>query len=86
MRSILLVAAITLGGPLAAAAPAPPPAQVTADTFPLPKDAAPPAAVKGGEGRIRTYEVPRGRDAVVAEVRTALGNGGWKIVKDEASP
>lgn len=89
MRSILLVAAITLSGLIADAAPPPAPAPAeapAADAFPLPRDAAPPKAAKGGGGRIQTYEVPRGRDAVVAEVKAALGKGGWKIAKEDLSP
>jgi hypothetical protein len=56
------------------------------DWFPLPTDAEAPAPTKGSEGRITTYRVPRGRDAVVTECRAALKSGGWEITKDEPSP
>ena len=62
------------------------PAEAPAPAFPLPKDAAAPAPVKGGGGKIRTYNVPRGRGPVTAELRAALQAGAWEIVKDEVSP
>lgn len=55
-------------------------------SFPLPKDAAAPAAVKGGGGKIQTFNVPRGRVAVTDELRAALKAQKWDIVKDEPSP
>ncbi len=55
-------------------------------TFPVPKDAGAPSAAPGGDGKIQLYKVPRGRDAVVAEVREALKTGGWTVTKDTASP
>jgi hypothetical protein len=68
--------------------------------FPLPKDATPQKAAasdktskkpsapskKTAPPRITVYDVPRGRDAVVAEVRAALKKDGWEITKDEPSP
>jgi len=47
--------------------------------FPLPKDASAPDNAPGGGGKIQVYKVPRGRDAVVAETRKALADGGWTI-------
>lgn len=66
-------------------------------TFPLPADATrnegfregKPTAdkiSKGGDGRIVTYNVPRGRTAVTDEVRASLKKGKWEILKDEPSP
>ncbi|MBL9016768.1 MAG: hypothetical protein JNL83_21455 [Myxococcales bacterium] len=82
----LAVALITSLAPTAhAEAPAPPVAEAD-PVFPLPKDAQAPAAVKGGGGKIQTYNVPRGRGPVVEELRGALKAGKWEIVKDEASP
>lgn len=63
-----------------------PPAATESVSFPLPKDARAPEAVKGGGGKIGTYDVPRGRDAVTAEVRASLKKDKWEIVKDEPSP
>jgi hypothetical protein len=54
--------------------------------FPIPADAKAPEATKGGGGKIRTYNVPRGKAAVTDETRAALKSGKWEIVKDEASP
>ncbi len=54
--------------------------------FPLPKDAGAPSAAPGGGGKISVYQVPRGRDVVVTEVKDALKQGGWTLVKDDPSP
>lgn len=81
---VLAVALITPLLPTAARAEAP---VVAADpVFPLPKDAAAPAAVKGGGGKIQTFNVPRGRTVVTDELRAALKAQKWEIVKDEPSP
>ncbi|MBA3460777.1 MAG: hypothetical protein H0T46_12490 [Deltaproteobacteria bacterium] len=63
-----------------------PPVQAEVVAFPLPKDAKAPEMTKGGGGRIGTYNVPRGRAVVTAEVRAALKRDRWEIVKDEPSP
>jgi len=54
--------------------------------FPLPKDAVEGGEVPGGGGKVRVYEVPRGREAAAAEERKLLAAGGWKITTDEVSP
>lgn len=77
----LLATAATVPSLARAEAPA-----VADPTFPLPADAKAPAAVKGGGGKIRTYSVDRGKDAVTDEVRAALKKAKWEIVKDEPSP
>jgi hypothetical protein len=61
-------------------------AQPAAARLPLPKDAAAPSDAPGGGGKIQVYQVPRGRDAVVAEVRELLKAGKWTITKDDPSP
>ena len=97
-RSLLavMVAIGVLGGPSLSVVEA----EVAADTasawFPLPKDAvtqrgdkntkATTKPTKQSAPRITTYDVPRGRNAVVAEARAALKTGNWEIVKDEPSP
>ena len=87
LRALLLaVALITPLAPAVARAQAPAPPVAADPVFPLPKDAKPPMAVKGGGGKIRTYEVPRGRAKVVEELRAALKAGTWEIQKDEQSP
>jgi len=95
MRLRLLVVMVAFGvaaGPIVSvgeAAPPSPPAEsmpVVQESFPLPKDAAAPQAAKGGGGRIQTFSVPRGREAVVTEVRGLLKAGRWEIMKDEPSP
>lgn len=67
------------------AKPAPTKPAPKADTFPLPKDATVSKAMPGG-GKIQAYEVPRGRDAVVTEVKALLAKGGFTITKDDKSP
>jgi hypothetical protein len=54
--------------------------------FPLPKDATGGESQPGGAGKIQMHQVPRGRDAVITEVRALLKKDGWTIAKDEASP
>ncbi len=54
--------------------------------FPLPKDAVEGGEVPGGGGKVRVYEVPRGRDAAAAQQRKLLAEAGWKITSDEVSP
>jgi hypothetical protein len=61
------------------------PAPAAAD-LPLPKDATAPSEAPGGGGKIRVYQVPRGRDVVIAEVRELLKAGKWTITKDDPSP
>jgi hypothetical protein len=88
-----LVLALVLAAPVPALAdrapepkPAPKKPDAAGDQFPIPKDATAPQDAPGGRGKIQTYQVPRGRDAVLAEVRGALKAGGWTVVKDETSP
>lgn len=88
-----LVLAVLLAAPVPALAdrapeprPAPKQPDAAGDRFPIPKDAAAPQDAPGGRGKIQTYQVPRGKDAVLAEVRGALKAGGFAIVKDETSP
>ena len=87
-----VVLALSLGSSAAASAgpaperrdaPAPAPA---AASLPLPKDATAPSDAPGGGGKIQVYQVPRGRDVVVAEVRELLKAGKWTITKDDPSP
>jgi hypothetical protein len=91
-RSLLavVVAVGLFGGPNLSVARAEVAAPVAYEAFPLPKDAVSQqdkAAKKTkSTGRIRTYDVPRGRDLVVAEARATLATGKWEIVKDEPSP
>jgi hypothetical protein len=54
--------------------------------FPMPKDAEPPQPTKGSGGKVETWTVPRGKAAVLVEVRAALKKEKWAIVKDEPSP
>jgi len=86
-----LVLGIMLLSPPALADVAPPrPAPVKPKPaeakFPLPKDATGGESAPGGGGKIVMHQVPRGRDAVITEVRELLKKGGWTVVKDEASP
>ena len=83
---VLSVALITPLAPAVVYAEAPAAPAEAEPVFPLPKDAKAPEAVKGGGGKIRTYNVPRGKAAVADELRAALKAGAWEIVKDEASP
>lgn len=96
LRRLLLALLLAAPAPsLADQAPAPRPAPKqpeekkpapAGDQFPIPRDATPPRSAGGGGGKIQTYQVPRPRDPVLAEVRDALKAGGWTIVKDETSP
>lgn len=54
--------------------------------FPLPRDAKAAGEAPGGGGKNLVYEVARGRDAVVSEMRQLLKKDGWKITSDEKSP
>lgn len=97
----VMVAVGVLGGPNVSVVQAEVTA-VADEGFPLPKDAVSagevdsktskksPAPSKSPEkstgNRIRTYDVPRARDAVVTELRAALKAKKWEIVKDEPSP
>ena len=92
MRSFLL--ALVLATTAAHATPSPQPVEAPAKKgpkpqiaikFPLPKDAVL-ADTQAGGGRILMYKVPRGRDAVVAELKQRLGQGGWKLTKESTSP
>ncbi len=78
-------AAAALPSSVPTTAPATDPAKGSAD-FPLPKDAGSPSAAPGGGGKISVYQVPRGRDVVVTEVKDALKQGGWTLAKDDPSP
>ncbi|CAN5710992.1 hypothetical protein BH11MYX3_BH11MYX3_20240 [soil metagenome] len=84
-----LVLALALLAPIAIA-PAVARAEAPAESvvrFPLPADVvAPPTTTKGGGGRIKTYQVPRGRAVVTDEVRAALKKASWQVLKDEPSP
>lgn len=93
MRCSLLAVLVAVGvpGPIVSVAAAESVVEKETATFPLPKD----AVAQRGDGkpskkspdtRIAIYDVARGRDAVVAEVRAALKAGAWVVVKDEASP
>lgn len=101
-RSLIavLVAVGVLGGPNVSVVKAEVTA-VADEGFPLPKDAVPQydatskttkpsppskSPAKSTGNRIRTYDVPRSREAVVTETRTALKARKWEIVKDEPSP
>jgi hypothetical protein len=88
MRSLLFALLLGAAAP-AVAAPTPvpldAPAKSTSD-FPVPKDAGAPEAAPGGGGKILLYKIPRGRAAVVAEVKSALGAPGWTITKSTESP
>jgi hypothetical protein len=91
IQRLVLAALLAAPAPaLADKAPEPKPApkkpDAAGDQFPIPKDATAPQDAPGGRGKIQTYQVPRGKDAVIAEVRAALKAGGWTIVKDETSP
>ena len=57
-----------------------------AHKFPLPKDATGGESQPGGGGKILMYKIPRGKDAVITEVRDTLKKEGWKFAKDETSP
>jgi hypothetical protein len=90
MRTLLLAILLCSS---AAVADAPQPVDTPAkpapkadDKFPVPKDATGGDSQPGGGGKILMYKIPRGRDAVVTEVKEALGKGGWKIEKDTKSP
>jgi len=77
MRRLVLIVLLVMAGLIGTA---------WADRFPVPRDAKPPTAAKGGGGRIQTYEIPRGKDAVAAEVRADLKAAGWEITSDQVSP
>ena len=57
-----------------------------ANGFPLPKDAGPGGAAPGGGGKIQVFNVPRGKDAVLAELRAQLKADGWTTEVDQTSP
>ena len=91
MRRIVL--AVTLLSTPAVAAPspdAPPTKPAKPDATPglrwIPKDATGGASQPGGGGKILMYEVARGQDVVVAEVRDLLKKAKLKILKEEKSP
>ena len=62
------------------------PAFADAPAIPLPKYASAPSAAPGGGGAIQVYQIPRGRDLVVAEMREAFKQAGWVLSKDDSSP
>lgn len=76
MRRFVLVVLLTMAGLIGTA---------RADGVPMPKDAKALPPVKGGDGRLSVYDVARGRDAVVAEVRVLLKQDGWTVA-DEKTP
>jgi hypothetical protein len=84
---MLLAVLLCSATPVAVFADAPTPVDAkNADKFPIPKDASAGKDAPGGGGKIQMYTVPRGRDAVVKEVKEALAKGGWKIEKEAPSP
>lgn len=86
LRSLVFALAAVAASTLAPARADTPAAEAEV-RFPLPKDAtSQPDYRKGGGGRIATYDVPRGKVAVTDEVRAALKEGKWEILKDEPSP
>lgn len=90
MKKMLFALALCVGsaGVAAAESPAPPkpaPAKV-GHKFPVPKDATGGESQPGGGGKILMYKIPRGRDAVIAEMKETLKKEGWKVNKDDASP
>ena len=87
LRSIILASSLLTTTLAFADAPKPkPPAVAPSDDLPLPKDASAPKDAPGGGGAIRFYEVPRGRDAVVAEMRELFKTNHWDVTKDDPSP
>ncbi len=89
LRSLAIACALlpTVSSALADAPKPKPDAPATkSDDLPLPKDASAPKDAPGGGGAIKVYEVPRGRDAVVTEMRELLKKGSWAITKDDPSP
>ena len=90
LRTLALTTLLALSAGSAVADKTPPakPVSPTAapPVFPVPKDATTPEDAPGGGGAIKVYTVPRGRDAVIAEMRTAFKDGGWTISKDDPSP
>ena len=88
LRTLAIALVVALGtGSAWAEKPSPPkPTAPAAAAFPLPKDATAPTAAPGGGGAIQVYQVPRGRDAVIAEMRELFKAGGWAITKDDPSP
>lgn len=88
-----LVLAITLLATPAFAAPEPidaPAKPAKPDKAPgiawIPKDATGGGSQPGGGGKILMYEVARGQDAVVAEVKDLLKKAKATISKEEKSP
>jgi hypothetical protein len=83
LRSLILATSL-LGTPALADAPKPkPPAAVPSDELPLPKDAGAPKEANGGGGGTVVYQIPRGRDVVLAEMRALLEKAHWDVTKDE---
>ncbi len=91
-RSLLAVlVAVAVPGPIVSVAAAETVVAKESATFPLPKDAVAQRgddkpSKKSPDTRIAIYDVARGRDAVVTEVRAALQAGAWEVVTDVASP
>jgi hypothetical protein len=88
LRTLAISLLLSLGGTAIADKPAPakPTAPPAAAALPLPKDASAPSDAPGGGGAIQMYQVPRGRDVVIAEMRDLFKAGGWAITKDDPSP
>jgi hypothetical protein len=81
----LMLCSFTATTALAESPAKPAPAKV-AHKFPLPKDATGGESQPGGGGKILMYKIPRGKDAVITEVRETLKKESWKLTKDETSP
>ena len=54
--------------------------------FPLPLDSGEAKEAEGGGGKILTYQVPRGSELVVKELRGFLKQEAWVIDSDKTSP
>ncbi|MBX3157037.1 MAG: hypothetical protein KF773_13765 [Deltaproteobacteria bacterium] len=90
MKKILLALSLALFSVGSAAAESPAPSKPApakpAPRFPVPKDATGGESQPGGGGKILMYKIPRGRDAVIAEMKETFKKEGWKVIKDDASP
>lgn len=93
LLAVLVAVGVLGGGPIVSVAKAEVTVAPASDRFPLPVDAVaqqqqgkePSKTSKSSDNRIRIYDVPRSREAVVTEARAALKTGKWQIVKDEPS-
>jgi hypothetical protein len=84
-----LLVAVVVPGPIVSVAEAEVVVEKQRVAFPLPADAVAQRETskqkKVADTRIAIYDVPRGRDAVVTEVRAALDAGNWVVVKNVVS-